>query len=79
MHNSAPPPKTSAHAKDSFRAKKSRGPRQLYVIRHGERIDFTFGKDWIKNSFDSAGEGKDWIKNSFDSAGEGTTRDVQCR
>jgi len=32
-----------------------KGPRLLFVVRHGERIDFTFGKDWMQNSFNFAG------------------------
>lgn len=32
-----------------------KGPRLLFVVRHGERIDFTFGKDWMQNSFNLGG------------------------
>lgn len=31
------------------------GPRRLFLFRHAERVDVTFGKQWIQHSFESDG------------------------
>ena len=38
-------------------------PRQLYVFRHGERMDFVFGRVWVEECFDSKGRG--YLRNEF--------------
>ena len=29
--------------------------RQMFVIRHGERVDFVYGRGWVDKSFDDKG------------------------
>ncbi len=31
------------------------GPRRVFIFRHAERVDVTFGKQWVQLSFDSDG------------------------
>ena len=33
-----------------------RKPRSVYVMRHGERCDFVFSRNWCDKCFDSKGE-----------------------
>jgi hypothetical protein len=31
------------------------GGRRIVIVRHGERVDFVFTEEWLRNCFDDAG------------------------
>lgn len=41
---------------DAGGAADEAAPQQFYVLRHGERVDFTFGPDWHREAFDRAAD-----------------------
>jgi hypothetical protein len=40
---------------NSFKYKKNKETQKLFVVRHGERVDTTFGSGWMQNAFDNNG------------------------
>ena len=44
---------------------EAKKPRRLFVLRHAERVDITFGQQWLQLSFDADGKGLqvglDWL------------------
>ena len=45
----------NADVKSLKKQRPPRDPRRIFVVRHGERVDFTFNA-WIQHSFDQSGQ-----------------------